>query len=173
MESQIESLIETNQRLSEENRVQQLELLKLKNEAMARPSGTNEQVEKLLSISTWVFNNFGSKEFLANLVVPTGESNVKMVRLSENYPDMIRIAVKNQLVALSKHEKTSTKTIIRDLIKSIFTDPRELGDCNAEILMKNFPIIEACRGKPTIYYFVIDLKLIVCNHLRFHGKYTP
>jgi hypothetical protein len=99
------------------------------------------------SISTWVFDNFGSKEFLANLVVPTGESNVKMVRLSKNYPVMRRIAVKNQLVALSKHEKTSTKTIIRDLIKAIFTDPRELSDCKAEILMKNFPITEACRGK--------------------------
>ena len=93
--------------------------------------------------STWVFNDFGSKEFLANLVVPTRESNVKMDRLSENYPDMI----KNKLVELSKHEKTSTKTIIRDSIKSIFTDPREVGNCNAEILIKNFPIIEACRGK--------------------------
>ena len=67
--------------------------------------------------------------------------------LSSNHDYKILLSVKQQLIAQSKNNKTSATSLYRDLFKYVFDNDIEIGNCNAEVLEKNYPeIIPAFQG---------------------------
>ncbi len=109
----------------------------------------HDTMEKLVSIATYIMSHSGlsaRSSLIASAIVT--ETNAKMVLISSSFPEhKISRQLSNQLILMQESKKTSY-AILRCLIKGLISDQQVFANSNANIILKQYPIIDtACRGK--------------------------
>ena len=106
-------------------------------------------MEKLFSIATCVMSHsrLSARSSLSVSSIVT-ETNANMVVISSSFPEhKISRQLSNQLKLMQESKKTSSAKL-RCLIKGLISDQQVFANSDANIILKQFPIIDTyCRGK--------------------------
>ena len=69
-----------------------------------------------------------------------------MVRISENYPHLMRYHQKAQILALIANSASTATKVFKQLVRLIINDENVWAEYNNSTMMQKYPEINACIG---------------------------
>ena len=74
-----------------------------------------------------------------------------MVRISENFPDLMLLHQKTQILALIENSSSTATKVFRQLVKLIVPDEKIWAENNHASMIIKYPVFNACIGKKQFF----------------------